>query len=132
MKLFTMRLTAKQMDELINDTDSPLIRCLGFLYLRYTCPPKDLWMWFEPYLEDDEKVHPCSDPDVSTTIGEYCTSLLTELKYYNTPLPRIPVLIERKIKVMLLLLEQKQQRRKDNSRVLDRFQVRSYFFSWLV
>jgi pre-mRNA-splicing factor 38B len=30
------------------------IRGVGFLYLRYCCPPKQLWDWFEPYLDDDE------------------------------------------------------------------------------
>lgn len=27
---------------------------IGFLYLRYVADPKVLWMWYEPYLRDDE------------------------------------------------------------------------------
>ena len=34
-KLFTLRLTRKQVNGLINHTDSPYIRGLGFMYIRY-------------------------------------------------------------------------------------------------
>jgi hypothetical protein len=34
-KLFTLRLTRKQLNGLINHTDSPYIRGLGFMYIRY-------------------------------------------------------------------------------------------------
>lgn len=27
---------------------------VGFLYLRYGCDPKELWDWYEPYIEDTE------------------------------------------------------------------------------
>jgi pre-mRNA-splicing factor 38B len=53
-KLFTLRLTRKQVNGLLHHRDSPYIRGLGFLYVRYTQPPADLWEWFEPYLDDEE------------------------------------------------------------------------------
>jgi pre-mRNA-splicing factor 38B len=53
-KLFTLKLTRKQLNGLINHCDSPYIRALGFMYIRYTLPPKDLLEWYEPYLEDEE------------------------------------------------------------------------------
>lgn len=72
-KLFTLRLTRKQVNGLINHRDSPYIRGIGFLYIRYfnlvvyckvlicflilcryTQPPADLWDWFEAYLDDEE------------------------------------------------------------------------------
>lgn len=53
-KLFTLKLTRKQVNGLINHCDSPYIRALGFMYIRYTLPPKDLLEWFEDYLEDEE------------------------------------------------------------------------------
>ena len=56
MKLFIMRITAPQMQILLDHPDSPYIRAVGFLYLRYTCPPKELWKWFAPYIEDPEEV----------------------------------------------------------------------------
>ncbi|CAN0220874.1 unnamed protein product, partial [Hapterophycus canaliculatus] len=40
MKLFVMKLTRAQMNEILVHEDSPFIRAIGFLYLRYTCPPK--------------------------------------------------------------------------------------------
>ena len=42
------------MKGLLNHTDSPYIRGIGFLYLRYAADPKSLWGWFEHYLEDTE------------------------------------------------------------------------------
>ncbi|XP_030952944.1 pre-mRNA splicing factor SR-like 1 isoform X3 [Quercus lobata] len=53
-KFFTMKLTVKQMHGLLKHTDSPYIRCIGFLYLRYAADPKTLWNWFEPYVKDEE------------------------------------------------------------------------------
>lgn len=40
----------KQLISMINSRVSPYIRGLGFMYIRYTQPPADLWEWFEPYL----------------------------------------------------------------------------------
>lgn len=73
-KLWTLKLTVKQVQGLITHTDSPYvgrafarivmpanthfshIRALGFLYLRYVCKPADLWEWYEPYLDDEEEL----------------------------------------------------------------------------
>nr|CAI5868979.1 unnamed protein product [Callosobruchus analis] len=57
-KLFTLKLTRKQLNGLINHTDSPYIRALGFMYIRYTFPPPQLLDWYEDYLEDEEVVLP--------------------------------------------------------------------------
>ncbi|CAG8799961.1 25936_t:CDS:2, partial [Gigaspora margarita] len=113
-KLWTLRLTVKQVTGLIEHTDSPHIRALGFLYLRYVCKPANLWEWFEGYLEDEEQVQiqggprPVSMYDLKTyvsnntflkirTIGKMCRQLLTEQKWLGTILPRIPVPIARDI-----------------------------------
>lgn len=53
-KLFTLRLTRKQLNGLITHTDSPYIRGLGFMFIRYCQPPNKLWEWMEPFLEDEE------------------------------------------------------------------------------
>lgn len=73
-KLFTLKLTRRQVQAMLDHVDSPYIRGLGFMYIRlvvshtrvvylqslhYTCtrycqPPSDLWDWFEPYLDDPE------------------------------------------------------------------------------
>lgn len=46
--------------------DSPFIRCVGFLYLRYVCDPKELWTWFSPFVDDEEEFAPGSDPGDKT------------------------------------------------------------------
>lgn len=53
-KLFTLKLTRKQLNGLISHCDSPYIRALGFMYIRYTFPPPSLLEWYEEYLEDEE------------------------------------------------------------------------------
>lgn len=53
-KLFTLKLTRKQLNGLITHVDSPYIRALGFMFIRYCQPPAKLWDWMEPYLEDEE------------------------------------------------------------------------------
>lgn len=55
-KLYTLRLTRKQVNGLMSHTDSPYIRALGFMYIRYTQPPADLYDWYEEYLQDEEEM----------------------------------------------------------------------------
>lgn len=123
VKFMTMKLTYKQLNGLLCYTECVYVRAVGVLYLRYVCPPADLWKWVAPYLEDDQPISPISDASVKMTMGAYVVKLLTEMQYYGTTLPRIPVLIERKFKVYLLLLEEKKKQRAQNLRWLDRFVV---------
>mmetsp|Transcript_21221 Transcript_21221/g.21342 ORF Transcript_21221/g.21342 Transcript_21221/m.21342 type:complete len:376 (+) Transcript_21221:164-1291(+) len=125
LKFLLMRLTLKQMKGLLDTGDSAYVRAIGLLYLRYSCPPKELYKWYEPYLEDEEEFCPSADPNLKFTIGKYCIKLLTDMQYFGTMLPRIPVLIERRIKVMLLLLEERKKRRRANMRYQDRGVFRS-------
>merc|ERR1712012_521242 len=53
-KLYTLKVTKKQVYALIEHADSPYIRGVGFMFLRYTLPPQLMWDWFEPYLDDEE------------------------------------------------------------------------------
>merc|ERR1719229_225198 len=55
-KLYTLKLTKKQLNGLLVHCDSPYIRGLGFMYIRYTQPPQDLLSWFEDYLDDEEVI----------------------------------------------------------------------------
>jgi pre-mRNA-splicing factor 38B len=119
-KFFTMRLTSKQMHGLLRHQDSIFIRCIGFLYLRYTSNPKDLWTWLEPYLEDPEIVIG-SDPSDKVPLGKWLQKILTEIQFYGTTLPRIPVMLARKFKLYLLLHEQKSTRASTNRRYINEF-----------
>lgn len=49
--------------------DSPYIRAVGFLYLRYTCDPEKLWGWYEPYLDDKEEFNAAANPNVKTYVN---------------------------------------------------------------
>ncbi|XP_042021379.1 pre-mRNA splicing factor SR-like 1 isoform X1 [Salvia splendens] len=95
-KFFLMKLTVKQMHGLLTHPDSPYIRAIGFLYLRYVADPKTLWSWCEPYVKDDEEFSPGCNGRM-TTMGAYVRDLLLGQYYFDTLLPRIPVLVLRTV-----------------------------------
>jgi len=95
-KLFTMKLTVKQMHGLLKHQDSPYIRAIGFLYLRYVAEPKTLWSWYEPYIKDGEEFAPGSNGK-STTMGVYVRDLLLGQYYFDSLLPRVPLPILRQV-----------------------------------
>lgn len=100
-KLFTLKLTRKQVVGLINHGDSPYIRSLGFMYIRYTQPPADLWDWYEPYLEDDEEVDVKAGTGQVMTMGEMLRHFLSKLEWFSTLFPRIPVPIQKDLESKL-------------------------------
>lgn len=111
LRLFTLRCSEKQMTLMLNHVDSPYIRCIGFMYLRYASDPQGLWDWFQPYLYDEEPVRITSKMNQpETTMGEFVRSLLTDMDYFGTLLPRLPVTVERDVKVKLLQEEITEER----------------------
>ncbi|OZJ06980.1 hypothetical protein BZG36_00051 [Bifiguratus adelaidae] len=90
-KFWTMRLSIKQIEGLIDHVDSPYIRGVGFLYLRYVCKPDQLWDWLGPYIDDEEEL------DLSGGVKPVKRMFLLEQKFQGEMLPRIPVPIARKI-----------------------------------
>ena len=46
VKYARYRLTVKQVNSLVRRTGQPLVRALGFLYLRLVTDPKGLWDWY--------------------------------------------------------------------------------------
>ncbi|KAI0491641.1 hypothetical protein KFK09_025901 [Dendrobium nobile] len=95
-KFFTMKLTVKQMHGLLKHPDSPYIRAIGFLYLRYVADPKTLWGWCDPYIKDEEEFSPGSNGRM-TTMGIYVRDLLLGQYYFDTLFPRVPVPVLRQI-----------------------------------
>jgi pre-mRNA-splicing factor 38B len=113
LRLLTLRCTEKQMTTMLSHHDSPYIRCIGFLYLRFASSPHELYAWCQPFLYDEEKVTlTAKGQDKATmTIGEYVRELLlTNLSYFGTRLPRLPVTVERDIQTNLQLEEEKEAR----------------------
>ncbi|CEI95928.1 hypothetical protein RMCBS344292_10102 [Rhizopus microsporus] len=112
-KLWTIRLTVRQIENLVEHGDSPYIRAIGFLYLRYVCAPAKLWDWFQYYLEDDEEIaissglHP-----TKVTVGNLIRMLITELKFQGTMLPRIPIPIARDLEKKLKEYDEAKKKEK--------------------
>ncbi|KAK3588654.1 hypothetical protein CHS0354_033498 [Potamilus streckersoni] len=104
-KLYTLKLTRKQVIGLLEHNDSPYIRALGFMYIRYTQDPRDLWDWYEPYLEDDEEIDVKAGGGHVMIIGEMIRQWMTKLEWYSTLFPRIPVPVQKDIDLKLRTLK---------------------------
>ncbi|XP_018050982.1 PREDICTED: pre-mRNA-splicing factor 38B isoform X5 [Atta colombica] len=105
-KLFTLRLTRKQLNGLINHPDSPYIRALGFMYIstvtiRYTQPPADLFSWYNDYLEDEEELDVKAGGGQVMKMGDILKQFLTKLEWFSTLFPRIPVPIQKDLELRL-------------------------------
>lgn len=100
-KLYTLKLTRKQVNGLIKHTDSPYIRGLGFMYIRYTAPPADLFDWYEEFLQDEEEIDVKAGGGQVLTIGQMCRQFLVKLDWFSTLFPRIPVPIQKQIEQKL-------------------------------
>jgi len=101
---------------IIDNRQHGKVRCVGLLYLRFVTKPEVLLDAFEEYLLDDMELRYLQDgAEVVTTIGEYAESLLVNEKYFDSPLPRIPVrkkeLIEEKVAPMVQYRKRMQANR---------------------
>ncbi len=104
---------------LLDHVDSPYIRAIGFLYLRYAGEPTSIWKWIEPYLNDDEPITLTATSNKqkgnqksnkSGTIGGLVRKLWSERDFHGTMLPRLPIQVERDLQVKLLFAEKIQER----------------------
>eukprot|EP00415_Alexandrium_ostenfeldii_P003672 UN3672 len=119
-RLFTLAHTDEELRLVIDNPDSSLVRCVGFLFIRYVVPPEQLWEKFQEFLLDDARLvyrDNFAGKEVVTTIGEYIEGLLLKEKYFSTPLPRIPAAVRRKLEERLAPLPQYRKRTKANRRV---------------
>lgn len=73
-----MNLTVKQIRGLVDYKLSGMVRCCGFLYIRFASNPMYIWAWLHRYLLDDEEIRPTTDNQKVMTIGEYVEKLLME------------------------------------------------------
>lgn len=89
-KLYTLKLTENQINNMIRYPSNPLVRALGFLYLRLSVPPAEMVNWLWDYLEDYQPLQ-LNPKTKITTIGKYCQKLLTHQKFESQLLlPRLP------------------------------------------
>mmetsp|Transcript_29446 Transcript_29446/g.80903 ORF Transcript_29446/g.80903 Transcript_29446/m.80903 type:complete len:444 (-) Transcript_29446:153-1484(-) len=110
LRLMTLRMTDHQLGLTLKHADSPFIRGIGFLYLRYVGMPDNVLTWIEPYLDDEEEIAVETGHRAPTTIGEFVRGLFRSRDFYGTPLPRYPLEIERSIQVRLLHAEKVAER----------------------
>jgi len=92
-----MKLSRREINDTLSHPDSPYIRAVGFLLLRYICNPKEIWSWVSSYVDDPEEFKP-SPYGASITMGAFLRDLLLSQYYFETIFPRIPVPVERAIK----------------------------------
>ena len=117
-RLALTRLTSKELTSGLLRADAPLLRGLGLLYLRYTCPPDALWEWFTEALEEggDIALSPgINAASSATTLAAFARRLLAEPRYSGTQLPPVPVKVRQDWAVKLLLLERDAERAKSNA-----------------
>uniref|UniRef100_A0A914N524 Pre-mRNA-splicing factor 38 n=1 Tax=Meloidogyne incognita TaxID=6306 RepID=A0A914N524_MELIC len=96
-KLFTVRVTRKQLVAMMNSRQSVYLRGLAFMFIRYTQPPGDLWAWMEPYLDDETEIDPRSGGGDKMQFGQLIRMMLTKLDFYGTLFPRIPIPIQKEM-----------------------------------
>lgn len=120
-KMFTMRLTEQQLRTLMEHQDSPYIRCCGFLYVRFGFSADKMWDWYQDYFCDEAIFMPGTDKDRTMTVGEYCETLLTEDKYFNTVLPRLPVKYKNRFGMMLGNMDEFRKRQRSNRHILETY-----------
>ena len=108
------------MTKLLAQKDRPLVRALGFLYLRYVLKPELLWRYCEDVLIDDGRA--ILEEGRKETLGEWLRGVLTSQQYHGTQLPRIPTKIDRDIRARVALVDEAKERASDNARYLDRFE----------
>ncbi|KAK9838529.1 hypothetical protein WJX81_005763 [Elliptochloris bilobata] len=88
-RLFTLVPSKQEVKALLDHVDSPYIRAIGFLYLRYVGNPRTLWDWVQPYVRDTEEIAP-SPEGKNVSMGAYVRDVFLEQYYFETIFPRIP------------------------------------------
>jgi len=118
-RLFTMGIDGRQLQRLLDNMENTYVRCAGFLFIRFGLPSEQLWSWLGEYVLDDEELRPAKDSEWRTTIGEFVEGLLSQDKYYSTPLPRMPMSTKRQLEAKLAPIPQSRKRTKANQELLE-------------
>jgi pre-mRNA-splicing factor 38B len=119
-KLFCQGMSQTQLHAMLANEDSPFIRAIGFLYIRYVLPNDQLWEYCEPYLDDQMEIVPGADK-VTITLGKFVRNLLSDQMYFATILPRIREKDKRDIDKKLLERELKAKRGGGNEKLRSKF-----------
>lgn len=123
-RMLTMGLDKRRLQRLLDSHDSPFVRCIGFLFVRFALDPGQLWTWLGEYVLDDEEFHPTKDAEWVTTVGEFVEALMSQERYYSVVLPRLPMSAKRQLEAKLAMVPQFRKRTQANQRLLDVFRRR--------
>eukprot|EP00929_Paragymnodinium_shiwhaense_P088431 TRINITY_DN48762_c0_g1_i1.p1 TRINITY_DN48762_c0_g1~~TRINITY_DN48762_c0_g1_i1.p1 ORF type:complete len:710 (+),score=166.00 TRINITY_DN48762_c0_g1_i1:64-2130(+) len=107
-----------EISQLIDSLYEPLVRCVGFVYMRFVLKPEHLWEMLEDYLYDEvELKYMQNGKVVYTTVGEFVEQLLISDRYFNTPLPRVPAKARGLLEERVAPLPQYRKRLQANRKV---------------
>ncbi|CAE8642282.1 unnamed protein product, partial [Polarella glacialis] len=124
-RFFTLGLNARQLRRIMESQESPYIRCCGFLYVRFGLQHDAMLGWLTEYLLDDEEFFlSAEEKNQRTTVGEFVEQLLSQEKYFNAILPRLPMATKRHVEEKLAPLGQNRKRMQTNRAALDTFRER--------
>lgn len=120
-RLYTLALPEEDLRRITDNQESPLVRCVAFLFIRYAAPAEDLWDKLEEFILDDEPIFvKDGSQGYKISIGQYIEDLLLKDKYLSTPLPRIPNAARRKLEERLAPMTQYRKRSKANKKIFGR------------
>jgi hypothetical protein len=125
-KCFKLRLTRRQVESLLRSQQSPYLRALGLLYVRFCALPDTQWELYDSMLYDDDEITLTAVTKTKCTIGQFTRDLIVKAKILDIIMPRIPVPIYKRWLDALGLLsdgtsakkpaQQSSERSRDRSR----------------
>lgn len=71
-----MRISKKEMEQMLVHEDSPFIPGIGLLYLRYGADPEVVWDYFKLVMSNDTEIKTGQRGNSKMTLAEFGTSLL--------------------------------------------------------
>jgi len=111
VRLCLMTVTENQLWTILKHVDSPYIRAVGFLFARYCAPTDLMWKLMKDFVYDEEEF---TANGTNITIGAFVRSLVEDIEFYGTILPRIPVMQQRHMKAKMLQEGENYERMKVN------------------
>jgi hypothetical protein len=95
-KCFKLRLTRRQVEALLRSQQSPYLRVLGLLYVRFAALPEVQWELYDALLHDNEEVVLTAVTRLRCTVGQFTHDLIVKSKIFDIIMPRIPVPIHKR------------------------------------
>lgn len=96
-KLFTVRMTAAQLKDMLRSNQQQMVRGMGFLFVRFCIDPKQMWKWIAPYVADESLIK-YKQKGAAIPLYEFIQLLFLGNKYCDILFPRIPIPIAKELK----------------------------------